>query len=145
MATLREAVIAWLQSDTTLTAISPRIYFALPSQMSLYPCTVFEISARSYEHNLAGADGISRATLEITSLSLLESQCIAMAEAIRNVMDGFRGTQSGVAIVRNFLVSEVDDQTPPPDGSDQWIYWCTLEYRCDHRVPLPTSVTQTNV
>ena len=75
---------------------------------------------------------------------MFESQCIAMAEAIRNVADGFRGTQSGVAILRMLLQDEADVQTAPPDGSDRWIYWTTLEYRCDHRVPAPTSVTQTN-
>ena len=143
--TLREAVAAWLAGLPALTSVSPRVYFAQPSQVSAYPCTTVQVKARSYGHNLAGADGTSLATVEITEMALRESQCVALADAVRNSADGFRGTQSGVAILGCLLDDEADGQAPPPDGSDQWIYQITLEYRVKHRVPAPTNVTQTNV
>ncbi len=144
--TLREAVRAWLVGLSALSAIlGQRVYFAQPSQLSAYPCCVIKVPARSYGHNLGGADGSSRATVEITAMAMTEASCVAMAESIRNSADGFRGMQSGVAILSFLLDDEADDTTPPPDGSDQWIYQITLEYKCAHRVPAPTSVTQTNV
>jgi hypothetical protein len=143
---LRQAVNAWLRSIPGLTAVvGTRIYKEDPSQMSLYPCLAVELPTRSYGHNLAGADGTSLATLKFTAYSLLESSAVAAIEAIRNNADGFRGIQSGVPILRCFLDEEEDDTVPPPDGSDQWIYSASVTYLIKHRVPTPTSVTQTNV
>jgi hypothetical protein len=144
--TLREAVVAWLRSLSPLASIiASRVYFEQPSQLSLYPCVTVKVTARSYGKNLYGADGTSLATVEILPLSLQESSCIAAAEVIRNNCDGFRGTQSGVPILWCKLDDESDDSTPPPDGSDMWIYQVPVNYRIKHRVPLPTSVTQVNV
>lgn len=143
---LREAVIAWLKSLSTLTSIvGSRVYFSAPSQISSYPCVAVKVSERSWGRNLSGADGTSTATVEIDGLGLTESSCIAIAEAIRNNFDGFRGTQSGLPILSNYYTEESDDIFDPVDGSDQHIYSALQKYRVKHRVPLPTSVTQTNV
>jgi hypothetical protein len=141
--TLREAIAAWLRSQATVTAIvGNRIYWAQPSQASSYPCVTVKVTARTYGYNLAGADGTSLATVSITPMGLYESQCIALAEAVRNVAQGFRGTQSGVAILTCYLDDESDDESPPPDGSANWIYQTPIPYKIAHRVPAPTSVTQ---
>lgn len=144
--TLREAVRAWLASQPALTSVVQGIYFAQPSQLAAYPCCVIMVPARQYGHNLAGADGTSTATFEISVFGLYESQAIAGIEAVRNFADGFRGVQSGVAIL-SCLLDDEEDATPvrPPDGSDQFIYQATVDYKVKHRVPSPTSVTQTAV
>lgn len=142
----RQAINAWLRSLSALTAVvSTRIYKQDPSQLALYPCLAVEMPERRYGHNLAGADGTSDATVKFTAYSLYESSAVAAIEAIRNSLDGFRGSQSGVAILRCFLDDEEDATVPPPDGSDQWIYAPSVTYIIRHRVPAPTSVTQTNV
>ncbi len=144
--TLREAVVAWLNSLTALVAlVGTRIYFADPSQLSLYPCVVVQVTNRSYEHNLAGSDGVSLATVHIEAISQFESVSVACVETWRNYFDGFRGTQSGVPIGRCFLNDEFDAETPPLAGSDLWIYHVVTEYVIWHRVPLPTNATQTNI
>ena len=106
---------------------------------------LLQVPERPYGHNLAGADGTSVATVEITGMAQTEASAVAIAEAVRNSCDGFIGTQSGVAIMTCLLQDEANAQTPPPDGSDNWIYQITLEYRVKHWVTLPTSVTQTFV
>jgi hypothetical protein len=125
--------------------IGSRIYFSNPSQLSQYPCLTVNVGKREYGYNLAGHDGTSLATIDITAYSLTEASAIAIAEIIRNNFQGFRGTQSGVAILRCFLDDESDDTSQPIDGSDQWIYECSLSYVVKHRVPVPTNVTQTDV
>jgi hypothetical protein len=125
--------------------IGNRIYFSNPSQLSQYPCLTVVVRTRAYGYNLGGHDGSSLATVEITALALRESDAIEIAEVIRNNMQGFRGLQTGVAILRCFLDEESDDTSQPIDGSDQWIYEATLSYVMKHRVPYPTDVTQTNV
>ncbi len=144
--TFREAVVAWLNSITALTdLIGDRIYYADPSQLSVYPCVVVYIPTREYQHNLSGSSGVSLATVHIEAISQSESQSQACMEAIRNNLDGFRGTKSGVSIGRCFLEDEYDAQTPPLAGGLTWIYHYATEYKIWHRVPLPTSVTQTNI
>jgi hypothetical protein len=144
--TIREAVAAFLRSLSGLTPIvGTRIYKQDPSQQSKYPCLVIEQPTRNYGMNLAGADGTSIATVQITAMSLQESTAVAAMEVVRNNWQGFRGTQSGVPILWAYLDDEVDGTTPPPDASDQWIYQVAVTYRIKHRVPMPTSVSQTNV
>jgi hypothetical protein len=140
--TIREAFAGWLATLPGLAGAG--LYWEQPSQLALYPCLVLRIPDRTFGHNLAGADGTSRATVEVTTLALRQADCIGMAEAVRDHLHGFRGTQSGVGILRLLLEDEADDATAPPDGSDRWIYQVTLEYRCDHRLPMPTDVTQSN-
>jgi hypothetical protein len=125
--------------------IGGRIYFSNPSQLSLYPCLTVNVRTRGYGYNLDGHDGSSLATVEITALALREATAIAIAEVIRNSLQGFRGLQSGVSILRCFLDDESDDTSQPIDGSDQWVYEVTLSYVMKHRVPYPTNVTQTDV
>ncbi len=143
--TLREAVVAWLNGLTALvTLVGTRIYFADPSQLSLYPCIVVQVTERSYGHNLDGADGVSIASVHIEAISQFESVSIACVETWRNYLDGFRGVQSGVDIGRCLLDDEFDAQTPPLAGSDMWIYHATTEYGIWHRVP-PPSAPQSNI
>lgn len=143
--TLREAVRAWLVSQRSVSAlVGTGVYFAVPSQLAAYPCLVISVNGRQYGHNLYGADGTSNALVEITAFGLRESQCIAIAEAIRDFADGFRGPQSGLSILACFLDDESDPTpTAPPDGSDNWIYQATVDYRIRHRVSAPNLVTQT--
>jgi hypothetical protein len=149
--TIREAIVSFLNSIPALTAlVGKRIYFDVPSQMAAKPSVYLQVNNRDWHHNLAGADGTSTAYFEIAMQHSGpnghgESTCIAMAEAIRNSFDGFRGMVNGVPVLSIFLSDEEDDISPPPDGSDQWIYRVIHTYRVRHRVPYPTSVTQTNV
>lgn len=143
--TLREAVMAWLRTLTSLTAIvGQRVYKQDPSQVALYPCIAVEMPTRDYGYNHSGADGTSIGTIQITAISSQESSAVAAVEVIRNNWQGFRGTQSGVPIMWAYLDDEADGTTEPPDGSDGWIYQVAVSYRIKHRVPLPTSVTQVN-
>jgi hypothetical protein len=143
---IRQAVAAWLRTLTGLTQlVGTRIYWSDPSQIAKYPCIAVKVNTRDYGYNLSGHDGTSLATVQITALALTESSAISVIEIVRNNFQGFRGLQSGVPILWCYLGDEADGTTEPPDGSDQWIYQAAVEYRIKHRVPMPTSVTQTNV
>ena len=141
--TLREAVAAWLRSQASVTAIAGgRIYFAQPSQRQAYPCLMLKVGSRTYGYNLAGADGTSQATVTITALGCYESQAVALVEAIRNFSQGFRGVQSGLAILACYLDDEGDDESPPSDGTKTIGYQVPVNYRIAHAYRLPPSVTQ---
>jgi hypothetical protein len=144
--TIREAVGAFLAGLSGLAAIvGTRIYYADPSQMAAYPCVRVKLTNQKDINNLSGFAGASISTIEIAGLALFESQAVAIGEVVRNNYQGFRGTQSGVAILRCLRGETSEDTTEPPDGSDNWIYEVTIPYVICHRVPAPTSVTQTDV
>ncbi len=144
--TIREAVVAWLRTLPSLTAlVGTRIYSSDPSQISVYPAVTVKVSDRTYVYNLYGFAGASLITAEITAISNREATCVAIAEVVRDSFQGFRGMQSGNAILRCFLGDESDDTVEPPDGSDQWIYLVEVDYEILHRVSAPTSVTQVDV
>ena len=149
--TIREAIVSFLNNISPLTNIvGSRIYWNVPSQKSNYPTISVQVPDRTWGHNLDGADGTSTATFEITFQHSNpgghgESTVVAMAEAARNKLDGFRGLMAGVSVLSIFLQEEEDEYTNPPDGSDNWIYRIVHTYRVRHRVPAPTSVTQKNV
>jgi hypothetical protein len=145
--TIRQAVIAFLNSLPALTTIvGTRIYDSNPSQLSTYPCVTVTLTKRTYTNNLSGFAGASLATFEMGCLALVpaRSVSVAIAEVIRNNYQGFQGVQSGVAVLRCLLDEESDDTFENVDGSDNWIYETPVTYEIYHRVPMPTSVTQTH-
>jgi hypothetical protein len=144
--TVREAVVAFLAGLPGIQAlVGSRVYWADPSQVAAYPCIAVKITKRTYVYNLAGFAGASLCTAEITAIGGSESACVAICEVVRDSYQGFRGLQSGVAVLRCLLGDESDDTVEPPDGSDGWIYQVGVDYEIFHRVPMPTAVAQTNV
>lgn len=144
--TVREAVIAFLNSLTALTDIvGTRIYDSDPSQLAAYPCVVVRCTNRKYTNNIYGFAGASLATIEIGCLAIIPGRAtsVAIAEVVRNNYQGFQGVQSGVAVLRCLLDDESDDTFENVDGSDNWIYETPVTYQIYHRVPMPTNVTQT--
>ena len=142
---LREAVIAWLGVLAPLEGlVGNRVYYEEPSQLSSYPCVAVEVTEREFGKNLAGADGSSRALVEIRSLAQLKSQSVAISKVVYDYFFGFRGVQDGVPVLSNYYEDEADQVSQPIDGSDMWIYHTVLSYRVKHRVPVPANITQTN-
>jgi hypothetical protein len=147
--TIREAVAAKLNALASLTSIiGPRIYWSDASQQMVYPCIVCTVESREFGHNHSGADGTSTAQFSFVAMSQgngSEQTCVAIVKAIRIAFDNFMGVQSGVQFLRTFITAEPDAPVFPPDGSDYWIYTITGEYEIVHRLPFPTTVTQTDV
>ncbi len=144
--TIREAVIARLNALTPLTAIvGPRIYWEDASEIAVYPCVICAVTSRDWGHHLPGADGTSLATFTLDALARDEATSKAIADIIRQSFDGFCGFQSGIYFLRTFIVDENDSAFQPADGSDKWTFQVSTTYEIKHRVPFPTTVTQTDV
>ena len=145
----RQSVIYFLNNIAALTAIvGGRIYWADPSERSIYPNVCCKVTKRDYLYNLAGDAGVSTAEVDVVIQSQglsAESNIVAGSKAIRDNLSGFRGLVNGCPWMWCYLDDEFDDAMAPPDGSARWIYSLTLTYRIRHRVPAPANVTQTNV
>ena len=64
----------------------------------------------------------------------------AIAEAIRDRCDGYRGTMGSVAIHCSHLSDQRDDYEAPAEGSDIGIHKITQEYLLWYVIAAPTFV-----
>lgn len=138
--TLREAVFARLSRSPWIAAVvGPRIFFGALPQTKRFPALTYFVPSRTGGHNLGGADGTSRARVQISAWSFSELEAEQLAMAIRDRFDGFVGLIGQVEITACLFAGEVDLPEPPgKDGSDDWTYQIAVDYSISHRVPLPT-------
>ncbi len=113
------------------------------------PCLAFTVGSREWGHNLPGADGTSTAQFAMWAIADTEATALAIAQAVRlksgGGFDTFQGFVLGVEFMRTFITDESDESFQSADGNDTWTYVVAVEYEIVHRVPMPTSVTQTDV
>lgn len=114
--TVEEALRTALAADGTLAAITgARIYPVVAPQGTAAAYVTYERVAGNPHHDHGGSGNLRWARISYMCHSATYSQAKAMATAIRNVLDGYRGTLSGVSI--GSILSEedadigLDDQT----------------------------------
>ncbi len=69
--------------------------------------------------HLTGADGLSKIIFQFDIWSKTIEDCVAIAEAVRNLLNGYQGGTWGTVTVESAArLSEGDDIQFPPDGSE---------------------------
>jgi hypothetical protein len=114
--TIEEALRTALAADATLTAItSSRIYPVVAPQGTAAAYVTYEKVTGNPHHDHGGSGNLRWARISYMCHAPTYSQAKAMAAAIRTLLDGYRGTLSGVSI--GSILSEedadigLDDQT----------------------------------
>jgi hypothetical protein len=137
-ATLREALYARLAAVEDLATLAGgRIYFNSRPQIASgasFPAAVHSISARSFDHDLAGPNGLSTATWRVDCWAKTELAAAAMADAVRAAFDGFSGVIGQVVVLGCFLEDEADLPEFPRHGTDSYTYRVALSFTVIHRV-----------
>ncbi|OJW11215.1 MAG: hypothetical protein BGO49_11150 [Planctomycetales bacterium 71-10] len=137
--TFEEALYLRLSSTAALTAIvGDRIHHGHIPQGWDLPAVSFELPGRPYGHHLRGSDGTSSPRVRISAWAASRPQAVAMARAVRDRFQGFRGRIGRVEVMASILLDELDLSSPPKDESDTWTCRILMDYRIRHRVPLPT-------
>ena len=83
----------------------------LPQTPTLPAITYQRIDTRR-EHDLAGPDGLPRPRMQITCWAETPAGAYALAEAVRERLDGFAGTWGGLTIGSCLCVGERDLDDP---------------------------------
>lgn len=125
---IEEAVYKVLTASATLTAlVSTRIYpFMLPQEIVL-PAIVFFRTSGLRTHVMGGDLDLieSRVQVSIWAGSLLATRTIS--DAVRTLLQRWRGNYDNLAIHDSLLDSEYDDYNDDVEG-----YECVHEYRIFH-------------
>lgn len=60
-----------------------------------------------------------------------------VAEVVRNLVSGYRGMFHDVYVHGCTIENEIDFEYPPSDGTDDWAYQFTYEFKITHTQPQP--------
>lgn len=136
---LREALLNYLGTDGAVTAlVGERIYWKRRPQGSDLPAIVCARITGGYGHTLDGGSGHAQPIVQISALGLSNTSAEAVAEAIREAMQGLSGTWSGVLVTSVILRNEIDLDQPDQVGGDVGTHEIALDYEIQHAVSVPT-------
>lgn len=77
-------------------------------------------------------------TFAIVCISTSYTAADAIAEAVRQAMQGFRGTMGSTTVSTVLLADEQDEYDEPEDASDKGTYRIILLYRIRYAESKPT-------
>lgn len=126
---IQEAVLAKLAATSALTAlVSTRIYNGTAPQGVGLPYVVFSEISSDRPRSMSGAVAIVDSRVEVLAYGASPDSSIAVADAVRGALDGYRGTSSGVSVRSCRLESTDDDYVRPRSGESIHIYRRSLEF-----------------
>jgi hypothetical protein len=107
---LEQGITALLSADSGLAAlIAGRVYPVTPPEAPVYPCITYLVVSSKPDYALDGSQcGYKRLQFDVWSDSYAE--CKAVLNALRNALDGYRGTLSeGTRVLCAFRGMEIDN------------------------------------
>ncbi|GAC1475647.1 MAG: hypothetical protein NVSMB9_28540 [Isosphaeraceae bacterium] len=138
----RQGLVATLAARAAISSVvGNRIYpLKVPeSTTPLTPALTYQIIANPRDHHLDGANGITRARVQISAVTRTFAETAALTLAVRNCFDGWYGTLAGgVKVIETLLLNESELYEEPVDASDLGTYRTVLDIVFRYRESLPT-------
>lgn len=104
------ALRSTLTASTAVTSIvSTRIYPVLAPASATLPFVTWRRSGIARDQTLAGPVGMPRVSVEYSIYGTTYEQARELADAMRQVLDGWTGTAVGCTVSQTSLESESDD------------------------------------
>ncbi len=122
--TLEQAIVSRIAGSADLVAligsrIEPHDVPQGGNDEPSYPCVVYRIVSDVHDHNLDGAAGVARAEIDFVARSMDFKDCQAIAEALRQLFDGYKGVIGAIAIRFTRLLPRASDYDPNDDSGDR--------------------------
>jgi hypothetical protein len=144
MGTINSALLAILSDPAkgVYTLVGNRINAHNAPTRYANPKIVFvNVTGRPINH-IKGSSGYDHSVLQIECWGDTLPQAEAVANAVRNLIDGYptdgsEHTFDNVAISSIVRISNTDDFTIPTDGTQQGKFRIARDYRISHRVSVP--------
>jgi hypothetical protein len=139
--TIETALFSYLSTEAGMTTlVSTRIYASSPPSSPTYPFVTFQIINNQPAHYMAGAVGITDVRMQIDAWAFLVSEQQAISEALRNLLDGFRGSMGTelLAVRKCFLETRNTFQEPDKQGKNLPVHRASLDFSLWHVESLPT-------
>jgi hypothetical protein len=136
---IESAIYTLLAADTDLTdLVSTRIYDDAADQNPTLPyLTVFRVS-EPHTHEMQGAAGMTHPRMQIDVFAENGISRFATTEAVREALDGYRGTSDSVVISKCFLVNRFDQYEDPVEGERFGTWRSTMDFEISHAESVPT-------
>lgn len=143
MSDISSGLITYLESKTAVTDIvgtgdNARIFPDRIPKDPTYPLVVVDEFASTHDHDLSGASGIYHPRISVDCYDQTSGDAQTLAEAVRGVMQGYRGAM-GVEFVHSCeLDGKVRDQLQQRDASDRPIDRVRLSFRLTVTETIPS-------
>lgn len=126
---LKDVLVAYLLDRPAVAAITgDRISPYGAHQGETYPRVTYYRQMTDRGRTLSGgSDGLPRAFVQLDCWALQDFQAVALAKAVRDSLDGFRGRWGDVAVQAAFVMDESDLEEQPSFGGDNRVYRVTVD------------------
>jgi hypothetical protein len=140
---IKSAIRIYLTGQAGITALvgsSPvRIYpIKLPQKNPKLPALTYRRLSGQHGHNIGGSSGTAIPTFRFDCWGATYEDADKLAEAMRQVMQGFGGEMDDTDVRTVVLADDFDDYEPPEDGSDDGFFHVTLDYAIRYTETIPT-------
>ena len=106
--TIEKAIRSILINDSTVSAITTRCYPATLPQDPIYPLILFSKVTGMRDHHLQGPSGLAHPRFQVEAWATTYDAAKTLANAIREALDGYKGTVGTVVIGSILIESERD-------------------------------------
>jgi hypothetical protein len=125
-----EAVLlrALVTSPAVAILMAKRIYAVVAPQSATYPFATYRRSAVDREQTLVAPMGVPRLSVEVQVFAGTYEQAREAADAVRQTLDGYRGSALGCTVSQTSLEAESDDFVTLQGGDLPPAYQITQTY-----------------
>jgi hypothetical protein len=135
---ITQDVVTYLLTKTGVTThTSTRIYDGHVPQGDSYPAVTVKMIDGGHAHDIDGSAGFATPTVQIDVWSRNKVTNCTVAEAIRQVMQGFKGTMGSSTVTGVSLIGDIDLDGPPNIGTEVPIHQKALDYWIRHTESVP--------
>ena len=139
MADIGKAIRLRLLNDGDVTDnVGTRIYPRVVPQGVANPCVRYQTISSFRDGALDGGTGMVTATVQVDVFADTHLAAELVSEKIRESLQGFRGTASGVEVLGCTLTNSREMYTKPVDASDDGDYRVVMDFEVVHQEPIPT-------
>lgn len=132
--TLDEALFQYLDRHSTFRPLVPGgIHPLLAPQQTPMPFVVYGEIAYESVHHMAGAATLARTTYQLDVYAMTNRQAHAVGEALRMVLDGYRGAMGDLDIRRAVLIDRRAGREEDERGGQEAFYRVSSDYDLWHR------------
>lgn len=127
-----------LKADAAVAAVvGTRVHhYPVPQGVAL-PYVEFERQDTEHIRHLDGPSGLRRTEFSVTCYSRDSAEVEALAEAVRESLDGWRGAWSGVRVTCVFLEEMDDSASADIDGGEEQIHRIGMDFTVWHVESVP--------
>jgi len=136
---LKTDLVAFLLGESAITDVfGTRVYSQFAPTSSGKPYITIQRLDSPGTYHMDGESGIAKPFFQIDVWAADSASAETGAEALRNVLGGYRGTMGSTDIRRAFLYNQRDDFIPNDDGSQGGTFRISMDFTIWYFRAVPT-------